>query len=340
MLTLNTITIKDVASNAGVSIKTVSRVVNKESGVSIKTRDKVQAAIKTLGYTPNHSARGLAGKKSYLLGLLYDNPSAAYVLALQAGVLLQCEADGYDLLIHPCSGNAHTLIDDIVSLVKRSRIDGLILTPPLSDYKQLIKALDDNGVKFVRVSPLKEHHSSYVISNEIDAVKSLIRYLISLGHRDIGFITGQPDHAASHWRLRGFKEAMQEANLPISDVYIQQGDFSFESGERCARSMLELASKPTAIFASNDYMAAGVIKVARQMNMSIPRDISIAGFDDAPVASQLWPPLTTIKQPVDKLAAMAAKQLISQIRAEPNQIITEQFACELVIRGTTGISQR
>lgn len=332
------VTLQDVAGHAGVSMKTVSRVVNRDAKVRESTRSKVQESIQALGYRPNRFARSLAGNKSYLLGLLYDNPSAAYVLAMQEGVLERCEKEGYGLLIHPCDFKSNDLVDDILNLVQQSRVDGLILTPPLSDSRVLVEALETNDIQFVRVSPAAHHNSGYVVSNESSAVEQLITNLVSLGHRRIGFIAGGSEHGASQWRLQGFQQAMKIAGLDVESSLIAQGDFSFESGERCARTLLDQEDRPSAIFASNDYMAAGVMKVAMQMGLSIPKDLSIAGFDDAPVASQLWPPLTTIKQPVKAIASQVTGILIYQILERSEYEPSETLECELVIRGTTGIN--
>jgi LacI family transcriptional regulator len=334
---LATITIQDVADHAGVSIKTVSRVVNKEAAVKDSTREKVLASIKLLGYSPNQAARGLAGNKSYLIGLLYDNPSAAYVMALQQGVLDVCESEGFSLLIRSCAFDSSQLIDEIVQLTKTSRLDGLLLTPPLSDNKQLVNALKLAGVALVAISPMDETLAAFVQCNETEAVKQLIKHLIALGHRDIGFIKGHPAHGSSHIREKAFRDAMAESGLKVKAAHIKQGDFTFESGARCAKSLLDSKTAPTAIFASNDYMAAGVIKEATQRGLGVPGDLSVAGFDDAPVATQLWPSLTTIKQPVRQIARQAATALIAEIRKDKLEDHTPEkgLSCELILRGST-----
>lgn len=334
------VTIQDVADHAGVSIKTVSRVVNKEPSVSPLTKDKVLSSIAALGYSPSQAARGLAGNKSFLLGLLYYNPSAAYVLALQEGVLQACEEEGFYLLIQACEYTSRTMIDDIIHSVRRSRLDGLVLSPPLSDNKALIDALKNAGVHFVCVSHQADNSCISVHSSEMVAVRDLVRHLISLGHKDIAIIVGHPQHGASQIRLQGFKEAMAEAGFKIKPAFVQQGMFTFESGVECGHRLLTMAAPPTAIFASNDYMAAGVMKAASRLGVLIPKDLSLAGFDDVPVASQLWPSLTTIRQPLRKMGRMAAELLIAKIRSGDNFAAPalDEMACELIIRETTASS--
>lgn len=329
------VTIQDVAKHAGVSMKTVSRVVNRDANVRQQTREKVEQSINSLDYKPNRFARSLAGNKSYLLGLLYDNISASYVLSAQEGSLQKCESEGYSLLIHPCNFHSPELADDILKLARQSGIDGLILTPPLSDKTELLESLDAKGIPYVRVSPGRPHHSDFVVSNEKEAVYELISRLISDGHQDIGFIGGNPDHGASQWRLEVFKKAMQDANIKVDQNLILEGDFSFESGERCGLELLSRNKRPTAIFASNDYMAAGVMKACHLLDLRIPEDISIAGFDDAPVASQIWPSMTTIRQPVRRILSHATQLLINRINGKEDKNEEANLQCAIIIRHTT-----
>lgn len=329
-------TINDVASLAGVSIKTVSRVLNGEPNVRTSTQDKVKAAAQQLAYKPNPSARSLAGNKSYLMGLIYDNPSAAYVMDVQAGVLDACHELGYSLLIHPCHYQSPKLACELLALVEHSRLDGLILTPPLSEMKPLIAALDAKGVALARISPVAfEHDSPLVRSNDQQAAKGLIEHLIQLGHSDIAMVLGHPDHGGASERQLGYQQAMKQAGLPIKPQWLVQGDFSFESGEQGGRQLLALDQPPTAIFASNDYMAAGVAKVARQLKLALPEQLSIVGFDNAPISRQLWPALTTVSQPVKALAKSATEQLVQKVRGHKlAKANSEPLAADIIIRGS------
>ena len=329
-------TIQDVADLAGVSIKTVSRVVNKEKSIRETTRTKVLKAIKKLQYTPNLSARGLAGQHSFLLALLYDNPSANYVLDIQKGVLDECRQDGFDLLIHPCDLNSAELLNDINELVRKSRVAGLILTPPLSDSVSLIEKLALAKIPFVRIAPANHNAiSPYVYCDDETAALQMTEHLLALGHVDIGFIKGHPQHGASELRLAGYKKALKKAGLSIKRQLIRQGYFDFSSGVRCATHLLTQARPPTAIFASNDDMAAGVLFVAHQRSINVPQQLSVVGFDDTPAAQQMWPALTTVKQPIVAMAQAATTALIAQVRNNTQAKINHAFECTLRLRDST-----
>lgn len=329
-------TIKEVAALAEVSIKTVSRVVNKEGNLREATRDKVLKAIKKLHYTPNLSARGLAGHHSFLFAVLYDNPSANYILDIQNGVLQECRKEGFDLLIHPCEAKSKKLFENISSLVEKSRVAGLILTPPLSDMITLHKKLHNAKIPFVKIAPANHDLSSPSVHCDDEAAACrMTEHLLSLGHREVAFIKGHPDHGASELRLAGYKKALKQGGAAINRKLIRQGHFDFSSGVRCAKELLALDSPPTAIFACNDDMAAGVLYVAQQMNVSVPQQLSVTGFDDTPVAQQVWPALTTVKQPIEKMAQSATALLIANLRKKPDQKIMQAFECTLKIRNST-----
>ncbi len=329
-------TISDVAALAGVSIKTVSRVVNKESNLREVTRDKVLKAIKKLHYTPNLSARGLAGHHSFLFAVLYDNPSANYILDVQNGVLQECRKEGFDLLIHPCNGESKKLFEDICTLVEKSRVAGLILTPPLSDMVPLQKKLQSAKIPFARVAPANHNLiSPYVHCDDEAAARRMTEHLLSLNHTEIAFIKGHPGHRASELRLAGYEKALKHIGLPIKKKLIRQGYFDFASGVRCAKELLALRSPPTAIFACNDDMAAGVLYTAHSMNIAVPEQLSVVGFDDTPVAQQVWPALTTVKQPIEKMARSATALLIAILRKNSDHNIVQAFECELEIRDST-----
>lgn len=330
-------TIHDVARRAGVSIKTVSRVINKEANVREATRRKVQRAVEKLQYRPNPSARSLAGTRSYLVGLLYDNPSAPYLINVQHGALRTSRAEGYDLVIQPCRYEDPELIASISSMIKAKPVDGLILTPPLSDMPTLLEALDERGVPFVLISPADEsNRDRSVFTNDRESSAEMTRYLVSLGHRRIGFVMGHPDHRAVGNRYLGYRDGLRSGGLKLDRKIVRQGDNSFESGEKCGRRLLDREDPPTAIFASNDDMAAGVMKAAHEMGLAIPGKLSVAGFDDVPLASRIWPALTTIRQPIEEMAVRAANLLLRQLRAETLDGIEHTIASTLVVRKSTG----
>ena len=330
------ITMQMIADMTGVSLKTVSRVVNKESGVSQSTRSRVEAVIKELDFQPNPAARGLAAARSFLIALLYDNPSMAYIIGLQRGILSTCRDHNFNLLINPCDQLDSDLTEAINALIRSSRVEGLVLTPPLSDNQALLDMLDKRQTKYVRISPLEESdRSPLVYADEQDAARRMTDYLISQGHVRIGFITGHPNRSGTVKRLAGYRQAMADHGLSVDEELIVTGHYTFESGERAARQMLRLQNRPTAIFASNDYMASGALKVATQMKIRVPHELSIAGYDDAPLAERLWPRLTTMRHPVESLARIAADLLIRHLNGEKVAFDPETLHTELVIRQST-----
>lgn len=329
-------TIDDVAALAGVSMKTVSRVVNNEPNVRPGTREKVEVAIAQLDYRPNMSARSLAGNRSYLLGLLYGVPSAHYVLAIQEGVLDICRPQGYELLVHPCNDQDPNIIQDIEDLIRNKRIDGVMLTPPISDNMIVLEALKRIGVSFVRVAPIESKDiSPYVETNDQEASYDMTCNLIAMGHTRIGFICGHPAHRAVSLRYEGYKAALIENEIPLVLDLVEQGLNSFETGEAAARKLLQKNPRPTAIFAANDDMAAGVMMVAHQMGIKIPAELSVAGFDDTPVAQQIWPALTTVRQPIQQMAKKATELLIKQLRGKSVQLPASMLSSSVIMRQST-----
>jgi len=333
------VTIHEVAEKAGVSIKTVSRVINHEANVRADTRQRVQAVIAELNYRPNPSARHLAGTHGYNIALLYDNPSPSYLIDLQSGSLESCQAEGFHLILQPCGFHDGNLEATINNLIVESRVPGLILSPPLSDAAGLIERLEEWGVLHARIAPIDvARPGPYVAVDDRGAAFELCRHLIELGHRRIGIIKGHPDHGAGHWRYEGYLTAMRQHGLPIDEDLIVQGYFSFESGLEAGRKLLSLADRPTAIFAANDDMAAAVLHVAHDLSIDVPGRLSVAGFDDTPLSRHVWPSLTTVRQPVQEMARQATMQLIDRIRKRGLSEGPGPSAmyCSLVIRDSTG----
>lgn len=331
-------TIDDVAARAGVSIKTVSRVFNEEPNVRPQTRDRVLAAARELDYYPNVSARRLASKRSFVIGVLYDDhdPASDYVIDIQDGALGVCRGAGYHLLIQPCRTETPNLVDEVVGLYRRCTVDGLILTQPLSDFDPLVGALLDEELVFVRVSQRPCEGRCHCISvDDEQAARRMTDHLISLGHRRIGFVTGHPDHGSSHDRLAGFRASLAAHDVPAEHAPVEQGRYTFESGRACGHRLLTHEPRPTAIFASNDHMAMGVITAARERDLQVPEDVSVCGFDDAPMARYAWPPLTTVRQPVKQVARVATLCLISGLRDTGDRPRRHVLESEVVIREST-----
>lgn len=305
------VTIQHVADHAGVSIKTVSRVLNNEPNVTPAMRGRVLAAVEALRYRPSVSARSLAGSRSYLIALFYDNPSPNYIGDIQRGAVARCRRDGRHLVVEPLDSAAADAPELARSTAMTLRPDGVILTPPVSDRQLVLQALEEARTPYVRIAPHGDlGRSAYVSMDDERAAYEMTRHLIGLGHSDVGFIIGHPDHGASRRRLAGFRAAMSENGLTVADDRLAQGRFSFQSGYDCAEGLLAGPNRPTAIFASNDDMAMGVLAVAHRLHMAVPGDLSVVGFDDTPAAMTSIPPLTTVRQPIFEMAAAAADLLI------------------------------
>jgi len=330
-------TIDDVARAAGVSIKTVSRVFNQAPNVRGETRDKVVVAAETLNHQPNLSARQLASRRTFLIGMLYEDPNPNnendYITTVQAGSLQACREYGYKLLINPCRAGSPDLIDEVVGL--RGQVDGLIVLQPLSDLNDLNQFLLEIGIPCVRVSQRPFEGLPWISVGDADAADEMTEHLLQLGHRRIGFIMGLPNHGQSHDRLLGYRRALERHDVPFVDALVKQGRFDFESGYSCARSLLSSVPAPTAIFASNDPMAMGVLSAAHEMKVAVPRELSIAGFDDSPLARHAWPPLTTVRQPISEVARLATDELMKRLQGRSQNGSHHRLRAELVLRAST-----
>ncbi|MEO0575647.1 MAG: LacI family DNA-binding transcriptional regulator [Pseudomonadota bacterium] len=309
-------TIFDVAKRAGVSIKTVSRVVNREPNVRDATRQRVELAVTELDYRPDQSARNLASHRSHLIGLVYEDPSAyelpssGYIINMQQGALRACRAAMRELLIHPCDLRRKDVTTELRSVINDARLSGVVLAAPLSNMERIVRAVKSTNTPFVRLSPGRRLRNQLcVVTNDRDAARQMTEYLASLGHRRIAFISGNADHAAVSNRVLGYEDAMQAAGRRVAKPVIAAGDNSFDSGLACAEQLLNRKRPPTAIFAANDDMAAGVIRMASRMGISVPQELSIAGFDDITLARQMDPTLTTIRQPLASMAEHAVSML-------------------------------
>ena len=335
-------TIDDVAALAGVSIKTVSRVVNREPNVRESTRDKVDAAIKQLNYRPNPSARNLASHRANLVVLVYDDPSAyevpssGYIINMQEGALRACRTAGFELLIHPCNYRNKQVGTELRELIDQVRPSGVIVAAPLSNMKKIVSAISATGTPCVRLSQGVARSKEFsVATNDRECSAEMTRYLASLGHRRIAFIKGNELHKAVTNRFDGYLDGLQQSGIEFSADLIEAGDNSIGSGERCAEQLLTSNPRPSAVFAANDDMAAGVMRVATRMGIRIPDELSVAGCDDIALAQQLYPALTTIRQPLRAMAAAAAHALIDRARGKPMPDRLETVPGVLQIREST-----
>lgn len=325
-------TIRDVSRLAGVSFKTVSRVINHQQYVSAEKRERVLAVMAEIGFQPSQAARALAGHKSHQVALICDNPNPWFVYEVQAGVRERCERDGVRMIAQPYDRASPALLDDIIALIDQAHPDGLILAPPACDDRRVIAELQRRAIPFVRLLPGAriEDVPATSIDNE-QAAYRMTSHLVGLGHARIGFVVGERSYAASSQRLAGHLRALADAGIVVDLDYIQQGSFDFASGKAAADALLDLAVPPTAIFAASDDMAAGALVAAHRRGIQVPSMLSVAGFDDAPLAEIVWPPLTTIRQPVRQLAIEAADLLL--VRSDS---IERRLDFQLVDRESTG----
>jgi LacI family transcriptional regulator len=331
-------TIDDVAARAGVSIKTVSRVLNGEPNVRPETRERVLAATRQLEYQPNLSARRLASQRSFVIGLLYDNPDSDYVMGIQQGALAVCLPRDYHLLIHPCSTLAPGLVDEALSLHRRSMVDGFILTQPVSDFEPLLTALTGADVAFVCISQRPGPGAAACISvDDKQAAQRMTDHLLLLGHTVIGFITGHPAHGSSQDRLSGFRASLRAHGIPHDRAPVEQGLYTFDSGYACAQRLLARDPRPTAIFASDDHMAMGVLTAAYERGLAVPADLSVCGFDDTPMARYACPPLTTARQPIIEVARLATECLLTCLQGTRLETRQHTLESKLVLRESTGV---
>jgi len=304
------VTIIDVAKQAGVSPMTVSRVINGDAGVRDEVRAHVREVIAQLNYTPNLMARSLVTSREIRIGVIYSNPSAAFMSELLVGVFEEASTRAAQLFLLKGEQGRPPTREAIQGLIAQ-RIAGLILAPPLGESSFVREIIREAGLPVAVVGGVAPDAVCVWIDND-RAAYDMTRHLIGLGHRRIGFVHGNPDQTASIERLAGFRRAVEEEEG--LETQIVQGDYSYASGLRAGEELLGSERPPTAIFASNDDMAAAVVSVAHRRHLDVPGDLTVAGFDDSTAATTLWPPLTTIHQPVRALATAALQMLIQDIR--------------------------
>ena len=305
-------TINDVARIAGVSKKTVSRVINRSPLLTDETRRRVEQVIVELGYVPNPQARALALRRNFLIALIHDNPNAQMVLNVQQGILEALQGTDFAMVVQPVDRGSASLLDDVRHFLERQRLYGIVLLPPISENDALARVCDEVGCRYVRMGSAELDDPDHMVaSNDREAVRAAIAYLIEQGHRRIGLIAGPHGFRSASERRQGFEDALAEAAIKLPRSLIAQGNYTFESGIAAAEKLLDLSPRPTAIFASNDEMAAGVVHTARERGIGIPDELSVIGFDDTPIAGHIWPPLTTVRWPIVSMARAAALKLLA-----------------------------
>lgn len=328
------ITIVDVAKEAGVSLTTTSRVINQEPYVRPEKREQVLRAMARLGYTVNLQARGLRGGRSHMIGLVVRDVGTAYAGEIIRGIDLELAEAHYDMMLYT-THRRKTQESAYVTMLSRGIADGLLLILPRhpETYLQVLRQKHFPHV-LVDHQGIDDRGPAVGATNRqggFDATK----YLIELGHRRIGFITGSMDLGCARDRLAGYQAALAQFGVPADPGLIREGDFFQTCGYTATNELLNLPDPVTAIFASNDVMAFGAMEAVRDHHLKIPDDVSIVGFDDIPQATQVHPPLTTVRQPLEQMGRAASRLLLEIIHEQDRAPQRIELATELAIRATT-----
>ncbi|MYD42272.1 MAG: LacI family transcriptional regulator [Gammaproteobacteria bacterium] len=329
---LRSVTIKDIALAAGVSIKTVSRVLNREPYVRDTIRERVWQLVEQFEYQPHPAARSLGGRRTYSIGLILEVPETySYVKRLIDGVFDVCETRRYSLLLRP--GHEALKAAEVKKYVRQTRVDGVILPAPIGDSEEVTRTLTEMEVPFAQLSP-RNIRADWMSArpNDEAACRELLHEIYALGHRRVGFIKGLRGHGSTVRRLQGYWDSVNELGFDIDPNLVVDGAFDFESGHAGAMALLNLQEPPTVIVASNDDMAHGAIVAARERNLSVPNDLSVVGFDDSPVAKQTFPSLTTMRQPIYEMAQALTNMLLDKLHGLDIQEKVREYSCELIRR--------
>ncbi len=325
-----TVTIQDVAKNAGVSVSTVSRVLNGKVDVASETQDRVLSVIDDLGYTTNLAARSMRSQKKNLVGLIMPDIAYPFAIEVMKGVNRAIAESEFDLLVYTTgdvrkSGRA-SHEQKYVSLLTNSISDGVIIVAPVAGEFNI-------DAPIVSIDPLASNpnYPSVHATNYRGALDAM-EYLLSLGHKRIGHISGRAELESSNRRLKGYRDALEKAGIPVDETLIAAGDYTTETGTKCAQELLSLNNPPTAIFASNDQTAIGVFQVAQEMGIHIPEDLSVIGFDN--ITESKYIGLTTVDQFISEMGYVATQMLIKLINGESLEVQTHKMQTQLVIRNS------
>ena len=326
------VTINDIARLASVSKKTVSRVINDSPLVREGTRSRVKSVIERLNFRPDPRARALAFSKSFLVGMVYDNPSPQYVVNMQRGILDGLLGTPFQLVLNPVDRGDDTFHARVRDFIVQQKPYGLILSPSVSEDEALIDMLREENCDYVRIASVELDTPQHMIRTlDAEGGAEAARHLVEKGHTRIGHIHGPWRFRSAHERLSGFRKALAEAGIELPDAWMQQGSYTFDSGVECGLRLLSSPDRPTAIFAGNDEMANGIYVAARRLGLSIPDDVSVVGFDDSPMAARVWPGLTTVRLPIRDMGQSAARLLLST-EARAKLTHCQVFMPEIVVR--------
>lgn len=335
----DSVTIYEVAREAGVSTATVSRVINDRRHVREATRQRVELAMQRLGYVANRQARGLAGGRSRVIGLLVYELGSSYFNQLVRGIDAAAQSSGYDLMLYTTHARRETEAQHAAELAS-GPVDGLIFVLAV-DIDNYVHRLRSQGVPFVLLDHDRDvPGTTFITAANRSGTRDAIEHLIELGHRRIGFITGTPGTSPARERLAGYRDALRAADIGLDPALVVEGDFLESRGHQATQALLALEARPTAIFTSADTAAFGALRACREAGLKVPRDISIVGFDDIPETSLVTPPLTTVRQPLQEMGSTAVR-LLRRLMDEPETTPRRtELATELVIRDSTAAPRR
>lgn len=337
------VTIKHVAADAGVSLQTVSRVINNEPNVRPAMKEKVQASIDKLGYVPSIAAQRMSGSRSYLILAINDRDRTIadwrarqgtdWVDQMLLGGMLKAAEHGYRMIFELVDTHSDHVERELGATIAALQPDGVILTPPHSENPLITGLLVERKIPFARIGSKEPGPGIAMIMDDEGSARLATEHLINLGHRRIGFIAGSDEYSLSNWRIEGWRAAMDDAGLPQDGLCVR-GDFSYESGIVATEKLLALDEPPTAIIASNDQMTLAALDTAKKKGLSVPRDLSLLSFDNTPVARFTSPHLTAVDQPIAATFAKAVELLILNGNApeEPQPVV---IAGSLIERGST-----
>uniref|UniRef100_UPI0035CB88FB LacI family DNA-binding transcriptional regulator n=1 Tax=uncultured Sphingomonas sp. TaxID=158754 RepID=UPI0035CB88FB len=316
------VTIKHVAADAGVSLQTVSRVINKELGVRQEMVARVQEAIDRLGYVPSIAAQRMGGSRSYLIVALNDRERTIadwraregtdWVDQMLLGGMLTCAEHGYRMIVELVDTHSDHIVRELMAAIAALQPDGVILTPPHSENPLIVALLEAQGISFARIGSLRAGPGFALTMDDERAARIATEHLIALGHLRVGFIAGSSEYELSGWRIDGWRAAMAAAGLG-TDGLLARGDFGYNSGRAAAIALLDADDAPTAIIASNDQMALATLELCRERGIAVPRDLSLISFDNTPIVRFTHPPLTAIDQPIAEVAARAVELIIANL---------------------------
>jgi LacI family transcriptional regulator len=335
-MVMKRVTIRHVAEEARVSRMTVMRVLHNKPDVSEETRRRITEIMQTLGYVPRAVSR-VKPRDGKIVGLLIPDITTFYMGEILRGVSRAADQLNYGLMLYTQGTTDHAKRTSYyLAVFDNTLVDGVLLVVPY-DYEAIVNDLKRHSLPYVII----DHHNdtgsepAVAATNRKGALDAM-RYLLALGHRRIGFITGRGDLICSRDRLQGYRDGLAEVGLPFDPALVREGDFSQPTGFRQGQALLELKDPPTAIFASNDVMAFGVMDAAKTAGLNIGQDISVVGFDDIYSASQSYPPLTTVHQPLATMGEAALQMLITLLEGRPCLTLRQEMPTELIIRGSTG----